>query len=71
MWSAGRFGTIVIINGSSHRCDALIIEQSGVRALELDQLSKDQVLSRAKEVQSFEPLGWLRDVIVSLALPSF
>ncbi|SCV48372.1 uncharacterized protein FFB14_10342 [Fusarium fujikuroi] len=58
-------------DGSSHRCDALIIEQSGVRALELHQLSKDQVLSRAKKVQSFEPLGWLWDVIVSLALPSF
>ncbi|KAH8648230.1 CHAT domain-containing protein [Ilyonectria robusta] len=61
-------GPIVILNVSSHRCDALLVEQSGTRVLELPRLSRQDILARARDVQSLETLAWLWDAIVSPVL---
>ncbi|RKK74919.1 hypothetical protein BFJ68_g17580 [Fusarium oxysporum] len=61
-------GPIVILNVSSHRCDALIVEQSRTRVLELSRLSRQDILDRAEDVQSLETLAWLWDTIVSPVL---
>ncbi|RYP58987.1 hypothetical protein DL771_011041 [Monosporascus sp. 5C6A] len=55
-------GPIVIINVSPHRCDALIIEPSGIRMLELSRLSRKDIEDR--DYQSFETIVWLWDTVV-------
>ncbi|KAM6481007.1 CHAT domain-containing protein [Trichoderma sp. SZMC 28011] len=71
MVKAAYGGPIVIINLSlrPRRCDALIISQSGLRALELLDLSEGMVsdlllAQRLHRVESLETLAWLWDVIV-------
>ncbi|KAF4921420.1 hypothetical protein CGCF245_v015592 [Colletotrichum fructicola] len=61
--NAAAQGPILIINVSSHRCDALIIEQAGIRALELRQLTLKDIVSRANQPKSLETLSWLWDVV--------
>ncbi|KAH6871883.1 CHAT domain-containing protein [Thelonectria olida] len=61
-------GPIVILNVSSHRCDALIVEKSAIRVLELPCLSRQDIHDRARDVQSLETLGWLWDAVVSPVL---
>jgi hypothetical protein len=61
-------GPIVMINVSPHRCDALLVEKGGTRALPLPRLSKDEVLKRAQSLQSLETLEWLWDVVVEPVL---
>ncbi|KAI3571794.1 CHAT domain-containing protein [Fusarium oxysporum f. sp. albedinis] len=64
MLEAARPGPIVVLNVSSYRCDALIIEQSGIRLLELPHLSRDAINDHVQELQTLETLGWLWDDIV-------
>ncbi|PHH90565.1 hypothetical protein CDD83_3291 [Cordyceps sp. RAO-2017] len=61
-------GPIVIINVSVHRCDALIIEESGIRALRLHNLTLEAILDRVKNVRSVETLEWLWDDVVGPVL---
>ncbi|KAK2684823.1 hypothetical protein QWA68_016317 [Fusarium oxysporum] len=68
MREAAVHGPIVILNVSSHRCDALIIEQSGIRVLELPHLSRQDIHHRAQDILSLETLGWLWDVVVGPVL---
>ncbi|KAF4856854.1 hypothetical protein CGCSCA4_v000146 [Colletotrichum siamense] len=68
MQDAAEDGPIVIINISSRRCDALIIEQSRIHAFELPKLTKDDVLRRADDVRSFKTLMWLWDSVVGPVL---
>ncbi|KAK2050996.1 hypothetical protein LY76DRAFT_599636, partial [Colletotrichum caudatum] len=51
-------GPIIVINVSSHRCDALIVERSGIRSLE----------ERAGDLGSATTLEWLWDVVVGPVL---
>jgi hypothetical protein len=64
MLNAARYGPIVVLNVSSYRCDALIIEQSGVRSLGLPRLSLEAINDHVQDLGSIETLGWLWDVIV-------
>ncbi|KAK1456147.1 hypothetical protein CMEL01_16559 [Colletotrichum melonis] len=59
MRTAAAHGPFVIINVSQHRCDALIIEQAGIRVVELEQLTQDEILSKAGQIKSLETLSWL------------
>ncbi|KAJ3454621.1 hypothetical protein MRS44_013221 [Fusarium solani] len=64
MLEAARPGPIVVLNVSSYRCDALLIEQSGIRLLELPHLSRDAINDHIRELKSLDTLGWLWDAIV-------
>ncbi|KDN67105.1 putative TPR domain-containing protein [Colletotrichum sublineola] len=65
---AAKFGPIVMLNVSSHRCDALIIEPSRARVLELQGLSQEAIVERASNCGSIETLEWLWDVVVGPVL---
>ncbi|KAH7007179.1 CHAT domain-containing protein [Ilyonectria destructans] len=68
MKGAAAHGPIVILNVSSHRCDALILEQTNIRVVELHQLSRNEILKRARHLQSLETLGWLWNAVVKPVL---
>ncbi|KAK4067515.1 hypothetical protein Trihar35433_6075 [Trichoderma harzianum] len=62
-------GPIIILNMCSYRCDALIIESSGSRVVELPQLSQGLsslalINKYSKDFESLETLAWLWDEIV-------
>ncbi|RDA85960.1 hypothetical protein CP532_0817 [Ophiocordyceps camponoti-leonardi (nom. inval.)] len=61
---AAASGPIVIINVSVHRCDALIIEESGIRALKLHNLTLKAIMDRVQKLRSVEVLEWLWDDVV-------
>ncbi|KAK4870149.1 hypothetical protein LT330_005203 [Penicillium expansum] len=61
---AARSGPIVIINVSDYRCDALIIQHTGVRLLWLPFLTKGDLHSKVTNIRSLETLVWLWDVII-------
>ncbi|KAH7129388.1 hypothetical protein B0J13DRAFT_645287 [Dactylonectria estremocensis] len=61
-------GPIVVVNVSSDRCDALIIERSNVRALNLPHLFKEAIAERGTRLYAIETLHWLWDVIVDPVL---
>ncbi|KAL8396668.1 hypothetical protein RB594_003654 [Gaeumannomyces avenae] len=67
---AARQGPIVVLNVSSYRCDALAIEQSGIRSLELPHVSRDAINEHARELKTLATLGWLWDAIVCPVLES-
>lgn len=52
-------GPIVMINLSKYRCDALIIQQSGVQSLSLPHVSLAEVESYGREPGSVRTLNWL------------
>ncbi|KAL7910078.1 CHAT domain-containing protein [Trichoderma velutinum] len=68
MVNAARYGPIVIINVSSHRSDALIIEQSGIRSLPLPLISPERIDDYAIQIRSIRALEWLWDAIISPVL---
>ncbi|KAH6984213.1 CHAT domain-containing protein [Ilyonectria sp. MPI-CAGE-AT-0026] len=68
MLEAARPGPIVVLNVSSYRCDVLLIEQSGIRLLELPRLSRDAINDHMQELNTLDTLGWLWDAIVSPVL---
>ncbi|EWZ28970.1 CHAT domain-containing protein [Fusarium oxysporum Fo47] len=57
-------GPIVVLNVSSYRSDALFIEQSGIRLLELPHLCQDSINDHIRELETLDTLGWLWDAIV-------
>ncbi|KAH7146064.1 CHAT domain-containing protein, partial [Dactylonectria macrodidyma] len=61
---AARPGPIIVLNVSLYRCDALLIEQSGIRLLELPHLSRDTFNDHVQELETLDTLGWLWDAIV-------
>ena len=46
--AAGRAGPVVVVNVSMLRCDALIVDRSGLRVLPLPQLRADHIATRAE-----------------------
>ncbi|EXL64729.1 hypothetical protein FOPG_19016 [Fusarium oxysporum f. sp. conglutinans race 2 54008] len=64
MREAAAQGPIVILNVSSHRCDALIVEQLGIQLLKLPRLSRQDIHKRAGDLHSLETLSWLWDTVV-------
>ncbi|KAI1158960.1 CHAT domain-containing protein [Nemania serpens] len=53
---------IIIVNLSSYRCDAFLVERDRVRVLQLLDLTVEQLLKRTKGLQT-SLLEWLWDVI--------
>ncbi|KAK5999136.1 hypothetical protein PT974_01525 [Cladobotryum mycophilum] len=70
---AAKSGPIIVLNVSPHRCDALMIEPSGIRLLELPRLSPEAIDARVHNLGSLETLEWLWDEIVGpvLTAPGF
>lgn len=64
MREAAAYGPIIVINVSSHRCDALVVESSGVRVIFLQQLTQKGLLEHSSRLRSLETLSWLWDVAV-------
>lgn len=57
-------GSIVVVNVSWLRCDAFIVQKSGIRSLRLPKLFLKDIKERARNIQSLDVLGWLWDVVV-------
>ncbi|KAF9773989.1 hypothetical protein IL306_008084 [Fusarium sp. DS 682] len=68
MLEAAQHGPIVVLNVSSYRCDALIIEntgiRSGIRSQELPYLSEKAIDEQTRDPKTLETLEWLWDAIV-------
>ncbi|KAG4266893.1 TPR domain-containing protein [Fusarium proliferatum] len=64
MLEAARPGPIVVLNVSSYRCDALLIEHSGIRLLELSRLSQEVLVDYIQGLETLDTLAWLWDTIV-------
>jgi tetratricopeptide (TPR) repeat protein len=66
LMTAANPGPIVVVNISSYRCDAFIIEHHQIRALELPSLSLEEVEEKVRELRSCgitsSTLKWLWDV---------
>jgi tetratricopeptide (TPR) repeat protein len=60
-------GPIVYINVSTHGCDALIIDGSGISSIPLTGLNLKTIRSRSKELTSIKPplLEWLWEAVAS------
>ncbi|ROW02618.1 hypothetical protein VPNG_07837 [Cytospora leucostoma] len=68
MRDAAIYGPIVIVNVSSHRCDALVIEQTQIRSIPLKRVSQRAIIHRAMQLESVDTLKWLWYSIVSPVL---
>ncbi|KAF6793794.1 TPR domain-containing protein [Colletotrichum sojae] len=68
MRETAAYGPVVVINISLHRCDALVVERSGVRVLALPQLTLDGLKERTSDLRSVATLAWLWDVAVGPVL---
>ncbi|KAH8782658.1 TPR domain-containing protein [Diaporthe sp. PMI_573] len=68
MRAAAADGPLIVVNTSSHRCDAFIVECSGIRVLPLPQLTLAGVAEHAPSLQPVETLAWLWDVVVGPVL---
>ncbi|KAH7020466.1 CHAT domain-containing protein [Ilyonectria destructans] len=62
--NSAKEGPIVIPNVSIHRCDALIITDSEISALELPKLSHKGIIRKSEDLGSVDTLQWLWDVVV-------
>jgi tetratricopeptide (TPR) repeat protein len=66
LMAAADLGPIVVVNLSSYRCDAFLIERHQIRALELPSLSLEKVEEKIRERRSCgitsSTLKWLWDV---------
>ncbi|RDA91310.1 hypothetical protein CP533_6319 [Ophiocordyceps camponoti-saundersi (nom. inval.)] len=68
MCRAAAQGPVVALNVSVHRCDAIIVQESGVSAVRLPNLCQEAIRERTADVQSARTLEWLWDVIVDPVL---
>ncbi|KAH6874864.1 TPR domain-containing protein [Thelonectria olida] len=73
MRSAAAFGPVVIINVSQHRCDAIIVEASGIRSQCLSKVTMEDIKARSQATTGIaslksELLEWLWDGIVEPVL---
>ena len=67
--TAAKYGPIVIINVSDHRCDAMIIENHQIRVLRLSRLHSNDIRDRIKNnLADLEILEWLWDTIAQPVL---
>jgi tetratricopeptide (TPR) repeat protein len=67
--SAAEYGPIVVINISIHRCDALIIESSGLQSLELPRLHTSDIRDRITEnLAAPKILEWLWETVAQPVL---
>jgi len=58
--AAAEYGSIVVINVSTYRCDALIIENSRIRSLELTRLHISDIQDRTiEDLADPKTLKWL------------
>ncbi|TGO15144.1 hypothetical protein BPAE_0591g00040 [Botrytis paeoniae] len=65
MLFAARFGSIVVINISEYRCDAILVEQHQIRSLNLPNLTKKEIEEKSVEILGTpKVLQWLWDVAV-------
>jgi tetratricopeptide (TPR) repeat protein len=64
MQAAARFGPIVVINVSTHRCDAVLVEEHQIRALALLYLNSTEIKKKVQRGSLGSPmiLEWLWDV---------
>ncbi|KAK2729491.1 TPR domain-containing protein [Colletotrichum kahawae] len=70
MLQAGSRGPVIVVNVSRFRCDAIIVEECGIRALPLYDVTYETIESKASEVRYPYTLIWLWDVIVGPVLES-
>ncbi|KAH9227461.1 hypothetical protein K456DRAFT_1848463 [Colletotrichum gloeosporioides 23] len=70
MLQAGSRGPIIAVNVSRFRCDAIIVEECGIRTLPLNDVTYEIIVSKAHEVRYPFTLIWLWDVIVGPVLES-
>ncbi|KAH7089885.1 CHAT domain-containing protein [Paraphoma chrysanthemicola] len=63
--AAAQHGTVIVINISAHRCDALVVKESGVGCIPLPGLKIDDIKEKAKcgDLGSVKTLNWLWDVV--------
>ncbi|KAH8898073.1 TPR-like protein [Thozetella sp. PMI_491] len=70
--AAANQGPIIIVNLSSYRCDAFLIERYQIRVLKLPDLTLEEVQKQTREMRSSEPittcystpmLEWLWDAV--------
>ncbi|EQB56360.1 hypothetical protein CGLO_03629 [Colletotrichum gloeosporioides Cg-14] len=70
MMQAGSRGPVIVVNVSRFRCDAIIVEECGIRTLPLNDVTYEIIESKAREVRYPHTLIWLWDAIVSPVLES-
>ncbi|KAH6646598.1 CHAT domain-containing protein [Truncatella angustata] len=70
MRAAARIGPIVVVNVSDDRCDAILIEQNGIRVLPLPRLRNQEIEKRVQRgnLGSIQTLTWLWDSIARSVL---
>lgn len=63
--TAAAYGPIVVINVSSYRCDALLVQQNRIQAVPLDRLTKRDIENHTRVGNTGSPqvLEWLWDTI--------
>ncbi|RDW82942.1 hypothetical protein BP5796_04433 [Coleophoma crateriformis] len=68
--AAASRGSIVVLNVSEFRCDAIIVQEDGVKALPLPRLTKTAIEERVKRdaLGTVETLNWFWDVAASPVL---
>lgn len=72
LMAAAISGPIIVINTSSHRCDAFLIEKDHIRVIKLPHLTIDEVTRRAVNLQDTSEMSflleWLWDAVCSPCL---
>ncbi|KLO94718.1 Uncharacterized protein LW93_13537 [Fusarium fujikuroi] len=68
MCQAASKGIIVMINVSTHRCDAFIAEERGLQSCRLPDISLKMIEHRSSDPSSVETMHWLWDSIVEPVL---
>ena len=68
--AAAEYGPIIVINVSTYRCDALLIELRQIRVVELPRLNKKEIQRRGQDLPRAGPrvLEWLWDTIAQPVL---
>ncbi|KAH6962517.1 CHAT domain-containing protein [Ilyonectria sp. MPI-CAGE-AT-0026] len=59
LMAAATPGPIVVINTSSHRCDAFLIEKDHIRVIELPHLALDEVAKRAFDLHDTSQMAFI------------
>ncbi|KAI1776946.1 CHAT domain-containing protein [Hypoxylon cercidicola] len=59
MIDAARHGPVVVLNVSMHRCDALIVQQPGIKSLPLSRITPEDIDDYVTSLDSIETLEWL------------
>ncbi|KAF2804948.1 uncharacterized protein BDZ99DRAFT_511473 [Mytilinidion resinicola] len=67
MQNAARYGPIVVVNVSNHRCDALLITQHQIQSLALLRLKSEEIEEKAQRggLGSHRVLSWLWEAVTN------